>query len=268
MLIKEIFSKLWDDYSQRTPSAQKIKDLFEKTGNTVSNDHIAIRTFNDKRVNIDVLSKLFVANGYEVKGEYQFPAKKLYAKHFEHKTDKSAPLVFISELKLEELSVELQSIINNTLNEVDFDNVNVEELIFQGRIWNKPSHELYSTLLNESEYAAWTYINGFCANHFTVNVNELSNFENLEEVNAFLKENGYTLNSSGGEIKGTKELFLEQSSVLADKITMDFEEGNFEVTSCYYEFAFRYDVLPGIQFRGFIANSADKIFESTDMILN
>ena len=267
MSVQEIFGKLWNDYSERTPSAQKIKDLFEESGNVVLNDHIALRTFNDKRVNIDAISTIFLKNGYVEKGEYQFPAKKLYAKHFEHATDKTPPLVFISELKLEELSIELQSIVNNTLNEVDFTAVNMEDIIFQGRLWNTPSYELYQTLLAESEYAGWMYINGFCAYHFTVNVNELDDFNTLEEVNAFIKDNGYTLNAAGGEIKGTKELFLEQSSVLADKITLEFEEGQYEVTSCYYEFAFRYYIEAGQLFRGFIANSADKIFESTDMIV-
>jgi hypothetical protein len=110
-------------------------------------------------------------------------------------------------------------------------------------------------------------VNGFCANHFTVNVNELENFDSLEEVNDFLEYKKYQLNSSGGKIKGSKEDLLEQSSVLADKIEVEFQEGRFEVTSCYYEFAFRHEVN-GELFKGFIANSADKIFESTDMLIN
>ena len=54
------------------------------------------------------------------------------------------------------------------------------------------------------------------ANHFTVLVNDLTTFKNLLELNAFLKSNGFKLNSAGGEVKGSREVFLEQSSTLAD----------------------------------------------------
>ena len=75
------------------------------------------------------------------------------------------------------------------------------------------------------------------------------------------------MNASGGEIKGTAEEYLRQSSILADKFEVQFEEGVKEITSCYYEFAYRYELPNGELFKGFIASSADKIFESTDMVL-
>lgn len=267
MTTTQLFDQLWNEYTERTPSAKKVKDLFENKGNTIVNDHVAFRTFDDPRVNIDVLASTFLNNGYEYVSDYHFDKKKLYAKHFAHKTDKNAPLVFISQLLTSELSVELQSIIKNTLDSVDFDSITAEELVFKGRLWSIPSFELYNTLLNESEYAAWLYVNGFCSNHFTVDINKLDTFNTITEVNSFLKENGFEMNTSGGEIKGTPELFLEQSSILADKFLVNFEEGQKEITSCYYEFAFRHKMINGELFKGFIANSADKIFESTDMIL-
>jgi len=266
MTTTELFDKLWNEYTERTPSAQKVKDLLVAQGNsTIANDHVAFRTFDDPRVNIDVLATTFLNNGYEYVADYHFEKKKLYAKHFAHKTDKNAPLVFISQLLTSELSVELQSIVKNTLDTVDFDAVSAEELVFKGRLWDTPNFELYNTLLNESEYAAWLYVNGFCSNHFTVDINKLDTFDTIIEVNSFLKENGFKMNASGGEVKGTSAEFLEQSSILADKFTVEFEEGAKEITSCYYEFAFRHQMANGELFKGFIASSADKIFESTDM---
>jgi len=267
MTTTQLFEKLWNEYTERTPSAKKVKNLFETQGNTIVNDHVAFRTFDDPRVNIDVLATTFINNGYEYVADYHFSKKKLYAKHFAHKTDKNAPLVFISQLVTSDLSVELQSIVKNTLDTVDFDTVSAEELVFKGRLWETPNFELYNTLLNESEYAAWLYVNGFCSNHFTVDINKLDTFNNIIEVNTFLKENGFEMNTSGGEVKGTPELFLEQSSILADKFTVEFEEGTKEITSCYYEFAYRHTMNNGGLFKGFVANSADKIFESTDMVL-
>ncbi len=263
----QLLKKLWNDYSQRTPSAQKVKDLFESEGNHVANDHIAFRTFDDDKINIDVLATAFTKNGYVFKADYHFKKKKLYAKHFEHKTDKNAPLIFISQLITRALSSELQNAIKSILNTADFSTVTPESLIYSGRLWDKPSYALYLKLLAESEYAAWLYVNGFCPNHFTVNVNKLSTFNNLQDVNSFLKTNGFKMNTSGGEIKGTPNQFLEQSSILADKISIEFQEGIYNITSCYYEFAYRYKI-GGKLFKGFIADSADKIFESTDMVLN
>ncbi len=261
------FQQLWQNYTVKTPSAKKVKALFETKGEIVFNDHIAIRTFNDPRVTIDVLSKPFIAMGYEPKGEYHFKSKKLFAKHFEHANDPNAPKIFISELLLEKVSIELHSSIQKILDQVDPEVFNEEDLILQGRVWEKPSYKVYEKFLKESEYAAWMYVNGFCSNHFTVDVNKLRSFDGLLEVNEFLKVHGFKMNTSGGEIKGTPAQFLEQSSILADIIEVEFEENVKEITSCYYEFAYRYNKEDGDIFRGFVADSADKIFESTDMQL-
>ncbi|MDY8135779.1 DUF1338 domain-containing protein [Aquimarina sp. 2201CG5-10] len=261
------FEQLWKQYTIKTPSAEKVKSLFEAEGNLVFNDHIAIRTFDDPRVDIDTLSRVFIKMGYEPKGEYNFEAKKLFARHLEHPYNPDAPKIFISQLLTNQFSSNLQETVQNVLNSVDPEIFEDENLILKGRIWNTPSFEVYQNLLQESEYAAWMYVNGFCSNHFTVDVNKLETFSNLQEVNIFLKENGFKMNISGGEIKGTPSQLLEQSSILADVVEVNFEEGSKEITSCYYEFAYRYPQDNGMLFTGFIANSADKIFESTDMKL-
>jgi hypothetical protein len=267
MTLEQIFEKLWKEYTQRTPSAQKIKNLFINNGNEVFNDHIAIRTFDDERINIEVLATPFLEAGYEECGDYHFEKKKLYAKHYEHSTDKNAPRVFISQLLTKEFSEELQVSVKNMIDAISLDDLNPSELIFKGRLWEQPSLSVYEKLQVETEYAAWMYVNGFCANHFTVDVNKLKNFESLQHVNEFLKENGHKMNVSGGEIKGTPLQMLEQSSILADKIPVKFLEETKEITSCYYEFAFRHAMNNGVLYSGFIAGSADKIFESTDMKL-
>jgi hypothetical protein len=262
-----IFEKLWKEYVKRTPSAEKIKNLFTEHGNQVYNDHIAIRTFDDDRVNIDVLATPFIAVGYVECGDYHFKKKKLYAKHYEHKTDKNAPRVFISQLLTKEFSSELQQEVKSMIDLIVSEDLFSMELIFKGRLWGKPSFVVYENLLKETEYAAWMYVNGFCPNHFTVDVNKLTHFRSLQEVNLFLKENGFKMNVSGGEIKGTSLEQLEQSSILADRIPVEFIEGTKEITSCYYEFAFRYPMENGELYSGFVAGSADKIFESTNMKL-
>lgn len=259
-----IFEKLWSQYSEENPSAGKIHDLFTRAGNRVINDHVAFRTFDDPRLGIEVLARPFVAAGFEACGEYYFETKKLKAKHFELKDDPESPRVFISELMLSEFSESLQQTISTHLDQVPTDVLESPDLIFQGSIFSPLSFEIYSNLREESEYAAWLYVFGLRANHFTVSINHLKDYEHIEEVNGFLKSQGFSLNSSGGEIKGTPMQLLEQSSTLADHADIHFVEGVHRVPSCYYEFAKRYPDQHGKLFSGFIAGSADKIFDSTD----
>jgi len=263
----ELLAALWENYVAITPSALEIQKLFSVNGEVIHNDHIALRTYNDPRVNIAVLEKPFLAAGYEAKGEYLFVEKKLFARHYQHKTDQLAPKIFISELKLEECSEFIQNSVNELLNNCNQDDFKANDLILKGRVWGDISYELYDKLREESEYAAWMYVYGFCANHFTVNVNELANFDTLQQVNDFLEAKGFQLNASGGKIKGTPGQLLEQSSTLGDKREIVFKEGVYQIPSCYYEFALRYPDTNGELYPGFIAASADKIFESTDLKL-
>ena len=49
----------------------------------------------------------------------------------------------------------------------------------------------YKKLLEESEYAAWMYVWGFRANHFTIFINYLEKYTSIESLNQFLKSSGY-----------------------------------------------------------------------------
>lgn len=262
----ELLDLLWEKYVALTPSAELISQLFEQRGEKVKNDHIALRTFDDKRVDIDVISIPFLKMGYVKKGEYEFKEKKLFAQHYEHQADSSAPKIFISQLLLGQCSIDLQRIVSGVLDQVSHSELHPDSLMLKGRLWDI-SMEEYDVLLKESEYASWMYIFGFCANHFTVLVNELKTLNSLEEVNFLLKNNGFNLNDAGGEIKGSPEEYLEQSSTIADQIQISFGVNSKKIPSCYYEFARRYQLPDGSLYQGFIAASADKIFESTNVSL-
>ncbi|HPT14729.1 MAG TPA: DUF1338 domain-containing protein [Bacteroidales bacterium] len=260
----KIFDKLWTDYTSQNPEAKKVYDCFTAEGETVENDHIAFRTFHDPRINVDVLARPFLAAGYVQRGYYIFEDKHLTAKHFEHVTDKKAPRVFISQLMLEHFSSELQHAVKLSIDRLPENLLFGDELIYSGNQWGTPSFKVYEALRKESEYAAWLYVYGFCANHFTVSINHLKKFSSIQQVNQFLKDKGFRLNDSGGEVKGTPAELLEQSSTRAGILPVMFEEGTFEIPSCYYEFALRWPDTNGELYSGFIAKSADKIFESTD----
>ena len=260
----EIFEKLWAIYTAQNPDSRKVYDLLSAEGETIINDHVAFRTFDHPQINIDILSKEFVQCGYVYKGDYHFTEKKLYAKHFEHKDDPLAPRVFISQMKTPEFNPFIQKTVNEWVEAITAERLALPGLIFSGNLSGLPSFEMFEKLRQESEYAAWLYVNGFCANHFTVSVNYLKKYDSVAKVNAFLRQNGFFMNDAGGDIQGSTEELLEQSSIRAGMVRTQFAEGFYEVPGCYYEFAKRYPGRDGKLYSGFIARSADKIFQSTD----
>ncbi len=264
---QEIFENLWVDYLNQNPETKKVYDLFINEGETVLNDHIAFRTFDHPKVSIEVLAQPFIDAGYEEKGSYHFEAKKLVANHFEHKTDKDAPKVFISALQPQYFSEFAQKAIAETIDRIPEDFAKDASFLWNGSPWGKPNYSTYIQLQEESEYAAWLYVYGYRANHFTVNINALKNHTDIYELNQFLRDRGFVILEAGGEVKGTPEELLEQSSIRAGKIAVEFEDGLREIPSCFYEFAKRYKDDNGELYTGFIAKSADKIFESTDNVV-
>ncbi len=255
---------MWADYIKMNPEAQQIYKLFQHFGETILNDHIALRTFNHPQLGIQSLAASFIKYGYKSCGEYFFTEKKLYAQHFEHE-NKNYPKIFISELELEKMSSFVQETLNACAEQLSDATIQQPQFALSGKHWNA-YHSTYLKLAAESEYAAWVYAYGFRPNHFTVSINALKNFNSIHKLNEFIKMNGVILNSAGGEIKGTPEELLEQSSTMASLLQLQFADGVYAVPGCYYEFAKRYKMPNGELYQGFIAKSADKIFESTNKI--
>lgn len=267
--VNDLFANLWQNYVAITPSAEKIHDLlnkFEQSHGKVDaeiiNDHIALRTFNIEKINMQKLAQHFLALGYTEQGQYVFEQKKLIAKHFEH-PDSTLPKVFISELLVEAMPENVQKIIHSLVASVAENAAEQQDFLYSGAHWTISADD-YASLVKESEYAAWMSVWGFRANHFTVSVNHLSHFTELANLNTALTQAGFILNQSGGEIKGGPEVLLAQSSTMADKITIKLSDAEIDVPSCFYEFAQRYAMDNGKLYQGFVAASADKIFESTN----
>lgn len=260
--LPNLLKKMWDDYCLLNPAAARLYKLLTAEGETVLNDHIALRTFNHPRLGIEQLARVFKKLGYVEKGDYVFVEKKLYAKHYEH-PDETQPKIFISELELDKVSPFIRDEMNKLVDQIPDSQLQKDEFVMSGRPWPM-SYALFQKLAAESEYASWVAAHGFRPNHFTVNVNQLKKFGNLPDLNAYIEKNGFTLNKSGGVIKGTPAVFLEQSSTMASEIPVAFSEGTHQVPGCYYEFAKRYALPNGKLYQGFVAASADKIFESTN----
>jgi len=263
MRIETVLENMWQDYLLLNPEAQRVVDTLLSEGESIVNDHIALRTFNVGSVALDECAKPFLAMGYEEKDTYFFDAKKLRAKHYEYAADPSIPKIFISELLVNEFSDELHDVVSSLVACVSADQVQAPHFFYSGRPWNVSSSQ-YETLLTESDYGAWMAAIGYRTNHFTVSVNHLKKYSDIQTLNHFLKSKGFKLNGSGGEIKGSPHVFLEQSSTLANSVKVEFTDGKKPIPSCYFEFAKRYPLNSGVLYQGFVTQSADKIFESTN----
>ena len=279
--LKELLDRLWDDYADMNPQARTIHGLLQAREEQVINDHIALRTYDDPRVGIDALAQPFLDRGYRLMGHYTFPEKKLAARHYEPPnplleppeipplaSDRSAtglPKIFISELQVHQFSPSFRQAVADLLDQIPDDLTQRWDLPVVGRPW-EVSYAEYERLRSESEYGAWLAAFGFRANHFSIplDVGAMTSFESLEQFNRFVEDHGFGLNTSGGRVKGSPAVYLEQSSTLAANVTVAFTDGVHTIPGCYYEFAQRYHTPEGMLFQGFVAKSADKIFESTD----
>ncbi len=285
--INLVLESLFETYSKRVPDVTKITNAMVLNNiisdqSEIINDHIAFRTMAVDNLGINSFEKIFLKHGYKKRDFYSFEQKKLNAYWYSH-DEKNMPRIFISELKVNELSKNAQKIIKHYTNQVKKDRVdsinlnNANEIIdfLSKPLWSLPNLDHYNQLLKETEYGSWVIYNRYYLNHYTISVHELKkNYNSLENFNKFLISIGIKLNDSGGIIKKSKDGLLLQSSSVANKINANFKEGKSLISGSYVEFAER-KILPKFKELesnkinsshrrdGFETSNADKIFEST-----
>ncbi|KAF3777695.1 hypothetical protein EJ110_NYTH28208 [Nymphaea thermarum] len=275
-------------YLNRNPSAKAILELVHSySGDNICYDHFAFRTFGVDGHGIDSMARLFLDFGYKPREELKFPVKKLRALWFSppdtsvrpntHGVEGPLPRIFISELLVDEMSSEAQNIIRKYTSASSCGNRYAATASSIGSLtWGKPTYADYQQLSRESEYAAWTLVNGYALNHVTVSTHQLkSSIRDIANLNKFIEESGFKLNSEGGLLKVSPDGLLLQSSTVADSTTFHFADNIMESVPCsYIEFAERlvlpqYSDLPEDEIKefhrrdGFEVGNADKIFEST-----
>lgn len=278
-------------YSERVPDVSRIVSCLIKDGLITSpakieNDHIAFRTMGVANLGIASFEKIFQHLGYQKRDPYFFAEKRLNAFWYSPPKD-SYPRIFVSELRVGDLSPEAQTIIRSYTDEVktdpadslDLDNGAEIDAFLHRPLWRMPTLQDYERLERESEYAAWVIYNRYYLNHFTVSIHNLPKYRTIDEFNLYLESHGFKLNSSGGKTKKSPDGLLSQSSTVAAVVEAEFSDGKGGIvkrmiSGSYVEFAER-KVLP--QFaglseseikrehrrEGFEAQNADKIFEST-----
>jgi hypothetical protein len=287
-MLDYVLSGLMQRYQERVPDVAAIiaamitEDLIE-VPEDIENDHIAFRTIGVPELGIQSLEKIFLHYGYTKRDAYHFKEKKLDAFWYAP-PQPNYPRIFVSELRVGDLSAQAQQIITSYTKEVLVDpvsNLNLDDgpavdAFLHSALWRTPTLQDYEALAAESEYAAWVIYNRYYLNHFTISVQNLpAGYNTVADFNNFLEKEGFTLNNAGGKIKTSPDGLLLQSSTVAKMIPATFA-GNevHKIAGSYVEFAER-KVLP--QFadlpadtitrahrrEGFEAGNADRIFEST-----
>jgi hypothetical protein len=275
-------------YRERVPDVSRVISGMLAHGiiaspDEIENDHIAFRTMGVPQLGIRSFERIFTHYGYQKRDPYHFANKKLDAFWYAP-PDPKYPRIFVSELRVGDLSPDAQRIIRSYTDEVKLDPVlnldlddgaAVDQFLHSG-LWRIPTWADYSLLLAESEYAAWVIYNRYYLNHFTISVHNLpEGYDTVEKFNAFLESLGIKLNDSGGKIKISPDGLLLQSSTVAEMVNATFADGAAHpIAGSYVEFAERRPLpehanLPKPQRQrhhlrdGFEAGNADKIFEST-----
>lgn len=283
-----ILAGLLRRYKERVPDVSKImnamihESIIERE-DEIENDHIAFRTLGVPYLGVASLEKIFLHYGYKKMDYYFFPEKKLNAWWYAPPAEK-LPRIFISELRIEDLSLYAERTIRAYTDTVKRDPVDLldlddpidVDLFLHSSLWRLPTIQDYKLLFRESEYAAWVIYNRYYLNHFTIAVHNLiDGYKTIEQFNEFLERHGIVLNDSGGKIKRSPDGGLLQSSTVAEMVQATFAYGhNKMIPGSYVEFAERkvlkqYEHLPINEIKtehrreGFEAANADKIFEST-----
>jgi hypothetical protein len=283
-----ILNALFARYQENVTDVKKITNALIERGvihnqSEIVNDHVAFRTLRVEYLGIQSLEKIFLHLGYTKMDRYHFKAKKLDANWYAPPS-LIYPRVFISELRVHELSKAAQQIVYKYVKDITEDPLTrmnlddghaIGEFLHQP-LWDTPTKEEYDTLLNESEYAAWVIYNRYYLNHYTISVHKLPDgYNKLEEFNRFLEDIGVNLNTAGGKIKESSDGLLLQSSSVSALKKVKFSCGNSsEIAGSYVEFAERRilpqfndlplsEIEPKHRREGFEAQNADKIFEST-----
>lgn len=287
-VLDDVLKGLMNRYVERVKNVSVLIKEMKQTGiiddvSDIDNDHIAFRTLGVDNLGISSLEKIFLHLGYKKMNSLDFPEKKLRAHWYSPPTEKH-PRIFISELKVEQLSETSQAIIksytdsiaSDPVDELDLDDSDKIDMFLHCPLWSVPDLGHFKILSEESEYAAWVIYNRYYLNHFTISVHNLpQGYNDINSFTEWVEGLGIKLNNAGGKVKVSQDELLLQSSTVAELVNAIFACGEkLMIPGSYIEFAERrvrseYSTIDPSDIKrhhrrdGFESQNADKIFEST-----
>ena len=297
----QLWDRLWQDYRRRVPYARIYQQLVEDAGGTFANDHIAFRSLRldtetlhgTVDLGIAYLAPIVESLGYKAAGEYQFPDRHLYARHYLHpERDRfDLPKLFISELLVHELPDPVARSIRDTIRSGQFADIqnlqhsieratshtDIEQLVDRlqtvfTRPWNPPLQSVVNAVNQISQYGAWVLLHGYAVNHFTgyVNAHQSTALSTIEIAAQALADRGIPMKAT---IEGSRGSGLRQTATRAIVETISVQDDDtghpiqIPWPYAYFEIAERSQVeTPSGTtelFEGFLGSQAQHLFEMT-----
>lgn len=293
-----LYSLLWREYSARVSYCRTYQQMITNAGGTVANDHIAFRSLRllldspQGKINlgIDYIAQLAEALGYVLAGEYVFADTHLYARYYRHpqQAELDLPKLFISELIVDELPINIAELIYQTVATVPHELTTPVTLLTQysrddlnlpvqlqnifTRPWQPPRRSVVEAVNQVTQYGAWVLLHGYAVNHFTgyVNRQNTPTYPDIDTTASGLANLGVPMKA---EIEGNITCGLRQTATQAvtEMVTVLDDSNATEIqipwTYAYYEIAQRYiiETEPGKQelFDAFLGQNAQQLFEMT-----
>ena len=292
--VLELLDALWQRYCRRVSYVRDYEAVVRDVGATFVNDHLAFRTIacQQPTTGIASLSRIFQALGYQAAGCYTFADKHLGAYHFQH-TNPDFPKLFISELKLWEMSPAVQRAVQRTLQShrrplkdqtlaalhaLDGSFAGSRERLLSGLIrffhqrpWLPPAKKDVLAVSEESQYAAWVLVHGYNVNHFTslINSHGVPELADIDKTVDRLRSAGVPMKEN---IEGRRGSKLRQTATEAVTLDVPVRIGARQATMpwpyAYFELAERGEIFDPstrrrIRFQGFLGPQATQLFEMT-----
>eukprot|EP00802_Teleaulax_amphioxeia_P012602 Tamp_12645.p1 GENE.Tamp_12645~~Tamp_12645.p1 ORF type:complete len:340 (+),score=64.64 Tamp_12645:1-1020(+) len=289
-LALSLFDRLWERYRERVSYVNVYEQIVAKNGATFFNDHIALRSLalQDPNLGISSISRLFEALGYRAAECYGFEDKHLGAIYYQH-PHQQLPKLFISELRVCELSAEARAMVHETAA-AQYENRLTDDLLAALRLvdsasareqdalltqavdvlhqvpWSAPEKDVVEAIHKESQYGAWVLVHGNNVNHFTalINSHEVEALNDIEKTAAALAAAGVPMKDS---IEGENGSNLRQTATTAVTIPSPMRSQGKEVLVtwpyAYFELAQRDPQPDGSRYEGFFSTQATNLFEMT-----
>jgi len=285
-----LFDRLWDRYRARVSYVNVYEKIVVEHGATFFNDHIALRSLalQDPSMGIFSISRLFEALGYRAAECYGFEDKHLGAIYYQH-PHPQLPKLFISELRVRELSTKSRDIIGDVTSQkycprdsdellralfrVESASADEQEALLTRAVnvihelpWSPPEHSKVEALHEESQYGAWVLVHGNNVNHFTalINSHKVPALNSIEKTVAALTSAGVPMKAS---IEGEEGSNLRQTATNAVNISCAMTHQGKDVQVmwpyAYFELAQRDPLPDGSRYEGFFSTQATNLFEMT-----
>lgn len=291
-LRSDIIKLLWSEYKTHIGYLNNLPN-----GSKLKLDHFAIIDFNSSTSGIGTLSKIFEMLGFHIAGKGYLPEKindfiwMREPDFLSQEIEVSLPQIVLADFRTNLLSDETQTIIGKYSNNIpEFDFASLEEmlnslengdkakyddilkLIFNyvnSRPWPAPTTEDYNKIKEEHELIAWVLLMGRRVNHFGIQINDYTNFDNLENfVEHYKQSNSSKINAINGEIKGGARDGIAQASSIGNEISVKTADGSVITHDSFLEFVWRYKnsdkdaKTNSDQYSEFVAKNANYVIES------